>query len=166
MILGFGIFYHPTTLWIYFAIFINPLSMSGDYFPSSDAAFSVAHSNISTHVSPVILYRSSKKNILSPTSQLCCATTNTFLEFSSVPTNPWQWWGKSNVVIIDGEIKMEFYRIMANIDFHERTDVTTLNSALNQAAPLVPAFILLKVAFILGKYHQGLINSIFINYWF
>ena len=59
---------------------------------------------------------------------------------------------------------MGFYRIMDNIDFHERTDVTTLNTALSQAAPLVPYFILLKVAFILGKYHHGLIDSIFIKY--
>ena len=60
---------------------------------------------------------------------------------------------------------MEFYRIMDNIDFHERTDVTALNTALSQALgsvnallPLVPYFILLKGAFILGKYY-GLINS-------
>ena len=65
---------------------------------------------------------------------------------------------------------MEFYRIMDNIDFHERTDVTALNTALSQALgsvnallPLVPYFILLKGAFILGKYY-GLINSIFNTY--
>ena len=50
---------------------------------------------------------------------------------------------------------------MENIDFHARTDVTTLNNALSQALnsanallPLVPYFILLKGAFILGKYHH------------
>ena len=65
---------------------------------------------------------------------------------------------------------MEFYRIMDNIDFHERTDVTALNTALSQALgsvnallPLVPYFILLKGAFILGKYY-GLINFIFNTY--
>ena len=65
---------------------------------------------------------------------------------------------------------MEFYRIMDNIDFHERTDVTALGSALSQALgsvnallPLVPYLILLKGAFILGKYY-GLINSIFNTY--
>ena len=59
---------------------------------------------------------------------------------------------------------------MDNIDFHERTDVTALNTALSQALgsvnallPLVPYFILLKGAFILGKYY-GLINSIFNTY--
>ena len=56
---------------------------------------------------------------------------------------------------------MEVYHIMENIDFHARTDVTTLNTALSQALnsanallPLVPYFILLKGAFILGKYHH------------
>ena len=65
---------------------------------------------------------------------------------------------------------MEFYRIIDNIDFHARTDVTALNTALSQALssvnallPLLPYFILLKGAFILGKYH-GLINSILIIY--
>ena len=49
---------------------------------------------------------------------------------------------------------------MDNIDFHERTDVTALNTALSQALnsvnallPFVPYLILLKGAFILGKYH-------------
>ena len=50
---------------------------------------------------------------------------------------------------------MEFYRIIDKIDFHARTDVTALNTALSQALgsvnallPLLPYFILLKEAFI------------------
>ena len=80
--------------------------------------------------------------------------------FSSVPTS--SWW-KRKVPDWQQLKRMEVYHIMENIDFHARTDVTSLNNALSQALnsanallPLVPYFILLKGAFILGKYHHWL----------
>ena len=63
---------------------------------------------------------------------------------------------------------MAFHRLVANIDFEERTDVTSLNNAagqlvntVNAVLPVLPVLLLVKGAFILGKYH-GVINII---YW-
>ena len=58
---------------------------------------------------------------------------------------------------------MAFHRLVSNIDFEERTDVTSLNNAaeqlvntVNAVLPVLPVLLLVKGAFILGKYHGGI----------